>query len=284
MKVCVITGGGSGMGLEAAKIIGKEKLIVISGRNLKKLEDAVKELEKLGIKAKCISCDTSKREDVVKLVEFSTKLGEVTTVINSAGLSPVMSDPETIMKVNALGTVYVNQEFANVLKKGSVIVDVASMAGYGLPEFIIPYKAYPYADKDENKFLQIVLKRASLAKKDPYQHAGFSYSISKNFVIWYAQKSAFDFAEKGIRVVSLSPGLIATGMGNAEKEKGLAASQLDTTCNHEMGTPESLGYALASVADDRNTYLNAVDILVDGGCTMGAKKFRNPKYRKKLKF
>ena len=36
--VCVITGGGSGMGLEAAKFMPKEKILVISGRTLKKLE------------------------------------------------------------------------------------------------------------------------------------------------------------------------------------------------------------------------------------------------------
>ena len=46
--VCVITGGGSGMGLEAAKFMPKDKIIVISGRTLSKLEGAVKELEALG--------------------------------------------------------------------------------------------------------------------------------------------------------------------------------------------------------------------------------------------
>ena len=40
-KVCVITGGGSGMGLEAAKFMSKEKMIVLSGRTLSRLEKAV---------------------------------------------------------------------------------------------------------------------------------------------------------------------------------------------------------------------------------------------------
>ena len=43
-KVCVITGGGSGMGLEAAKFMAKDKIIVISGRTMSKLENGVKEL------------------------------------------------------------------------------------------------------------------------------------------------------------------------------------------------------------------------------------------------
>lgn len=281
MKVCVVTGGGSGMGLEAAKIIGKDKIIVISGRTLSKLETAVKELEGLGIKAHCKTCDTSKREEVQQLVKFAQSLGEVTTVINSAGLSPTMAKPELILRVNALGTVYVNQEFGKVMKKGGVIVDVASMAGYQLPEFILPKKSYHYADTNEKEFIRKTVKRASLAKKDPYQFSGFAYSISKNFVIWYAKKSAFELGAKGIRVVSLSPGLIATGMGNAEKDK--AVGQIDMTCEKRMGTPEGLGFALASLADERNEYLAGTDVLVDGGTIAGLKQFKNPKYLKKLK-
>ncbi len=283
MKVCVVTGGGSGMGLEAAKIIGKEKVIVISGRTKEKLEKAVKQLEGLGIKAFYKTCDTSKRSEVQELVKFALTHGEVSTVINSAGLSPVMAKPEVILRVNALGTVYVNQEFAKVMKKGGVIVDVASMAGYQLPEFIIPKKAYHFADTDEELFIKKTLKRASLAKRDPYQFSGFAYSISKNFVIWYAKKCAFELGAKGIRVVSLSPGLIATDMGNAEKEDGMAASQIDATCEKRMGTPAGLGFALASLADERNEYLAGTDVLVDGGTIAGVKQFKNPKYLKKMK-
>jgi short-subunit dehydrogenase len=61
-NVCVITGGGSGMGLAAAKFMPKDKIIVISGRTLSKLEVAVKELEALGYTAYAKACDTSKRE------------------------------------------------------------------------------------------------------------------------------------------------------------------------------------------------------------------------------
>ena len=60
-QVCVITGGGSGMGLEAAKCMPKEKIIVVSGRTLSKLENAIKELQSLGFEAYAHTCDTSKR-------------------------------------------------------------------------------------------------------------------------------------------------------------------------------------------------------------------------------
>lgn len=43
-EVCVITGGGSGMGLSAAKYMSKEKIIVLSGRTVTKLENAIREM------------------------------------------------------------------------------------------------------------------------------------------------------------------------------------------------------------------------------------------------
>ena len=46
--VCVVTGGGSGMGLEAAKQMPKDKIIVIAGRTVAKLEKALEELKDIG--------------------------------------------------------------------------------------------------------------------------------------------------------------------------------------------------------------------------------------------
>ena len=111
-NVCVITGGGSGMGLEAAKFMPKDKIIVLSGRTVQKLEGAVNQLKELGFTAYAKACDTSNRESVKELVEFACSLGEVKNVINSAGVSPAMKGtPEGILRINALGTVYINQEF-----------------------------------------------------------------------------------------------------------------------------------------------------------------------------
>jgi len=105
-NVCVITGGGSGMGLEAAKFMPKDKIIVLSGRTLSKLEGAVEELKALGLEAYAKTCDTSKRESVKELVDFAVSLGTVKNVINSAGVSPAMKGTqEGILRINALGTV-----------------------------------------------------------------------------------------------------------------------------------------------------------------------------------
>lgn len=274
-NVCVITGGGSGMGLEAAKFMPKDKIIIISGRTLAKLENAVNELKELGYTAYAKTCDTSSRESVKELVQFACSLGEVKNVINSAGVSPAMKGTqEMILRINALGTVYVNQEFSKVMKPGSVIVDVSSNSAYVLPSFLINKKVYTLAETDEATFLAKLVKKSNLAKGE-YQRKGFAYSLSKNFVVWYAKKCAFEYGLKGIRVVSLSPGLIATDMGNLEKEDG--GMLIPFSAEERMGKPEELGYALATVADERNGYLAGVDILCDGGSTNGMKEFKKKK-------
>ena len=264
-NVCVITGGGSGMGLAAAKCMPKDKIIVVTGRTMSKLEKAVKELEELGFEAYAKTCDTSKREQVRELAEFAASLGEIKNVINSAGLSPAMAEPEQLIRVNALGTVYINEEFSKLMNPGSVIVDISSNSAYILPGFIANKKTFALADKDEDLFLKKILGLPSKLKG--YKASGLAYGLSKKFVIWYAAKCAYEYGPKGIRVCSLSPGLIATDMGNLESEEG--GSLLDTTAERRMGKPEELGFAIASVADERNGYLAGVDVLVDGGSVNG---------------
>ncbi|MBQ8160320.1 MAG: SDR family NAD(P)-dependent oxidoreductase [Clostridia bacterium] len=272
-EVCVITGGGSGMGLAAARCMPKEKIIVLSGRTVQKLEKAVKELEALGYEAHPFACDTSKRESVRKMAEYAASLGNVRNVINAAGLSPAMAKPEQLLRVNALGTVNVNQEFSKVMRPGSVIVDVSSNSAYVLPDFMVGKASLRRAEQDPEGFVRKFLRLCSLVPGE-YQKSGLAYALSKKFVCKYAQMCAFAYGEKGIRVVSLSPGLIATDMGNLEAGEG--GKMLQFTAEQRMGTPEELGYALATLADERNGYLCGVDVLADGGATYG-KKFGKSK-------
>ena len=99
---------------------------------------------------------------------------------------------------------------------------------------------------------------------------GVGIAVEKGF-----QKGGDLIRSKGIRVVSLSPGLIATDMGNLESEHG--GSMLAFSCEGRMGTPEELGFAIATLADERNGYLAGVDILCDGGTIRGQKEFRKNK-------
>lgn len=64
----------------------------------------------------------------------------------------------------------------------------------------------------------------------------------------------------------------ATDMGNLESKEG--GDLIRYAAEEWMGTPEELGFAIATVADERNGYLTGVDILCDGGSTDGKKEFK----------
>jgi NAD(P)-dependent dehydrogenase (short-subunit alcohol dehydrogenase family) len=66
-EVCVITGGGSGMGLAAAKEMGSTHYIIISGRTVQKLENAIAELKTEGIECEAFPCNVSDRASVRSL-------------------------------------------------------------------------------------------------------------------------------------------------------------------------------------------------------------------------
>lgn len=268
-SVCVITGGGSGIGFEVAKNISTDKILVISGRTQAKLDAACEKLAELGYEAYGVPCDVSIRRDVHELAVVASLKGTITNVIHVAGISPTMGDPETILRINALGTRNVNQEFRKYMGPGSVIVDVASNSAYSLPDKLFHKGTYEYAETDEDKFMKRILK--GCVGRNDYDKSGLAYVYSKNFVVWYAKKCAFEYGPAGIRVCSVSPGLIETDMGNAEMEHG--ASLIETTAEGRMGKPEELGYAIATIADERNGYLAGVDVVVDGGSTTG-KKFK----------
>ena len=123
-NVCVITGGGSGVGLEAAKHMPAETILVIAGRTLDKLEKAKAILEQDGHDVHLVTCDVSSRKEVHELCLAAKELGTIKTVIHAAGLSPTMADPDSIIRVNALGTKNVNMEFCKYMDEGGTIVDV----------------------------------------------------------------------------------------------------------------------------------------------------------------
>ena len=273
-NVCVITGGGSGMGLETARNIDKDTILVLTGRTVSKLENAKELLEAEGHEVHLTACDVSIRRDVHELCLLAASLGTIKTVIHAAGLSPTMADARTIILANAVGTKNVNMEFYKYMNDGGVIVDVSSSSAYDAPGILIKHQIYEEAEYQEEAFIKHMTGEANLARDD-YNKSGMAYVLSKNFVVWYAQKCAHEFARKGIRVVSVSPGLIETGMGTQEVEKSEFAQQMiERTCEKRMGKPEELGFAIASIADERNGYLSGIDVLIDGGASTG-KKFKN---------
>lgn len=265
-KVCVVTGGGSGIGLATSKMMGEKGYhVILVGRTVKKLEKAVDELEKMGFDAEALSCDLSDREKTMELAEEARKRGDVKVLIHAAGMSPHMGDARKIMEVNALGTINVNDAFYEVMHDGGCVIDTSSMSAYLTPRFIMPQRSYRLSRVNRDGFMRKMMRRVNLFPKKV--RAGVAYGISKHFVIWFAKTDAARFGEKGVRVLSVTPGNFETPMGELEKDEG--QKFLSYNAIKRVGRPEEIAFLYAAAADERMGYLTGTDILCDGGCVAG---------------
>lgn len=260
-KVCVITGGGSGMGLATARLMGKDYYIIICGRSVNKLENAVRELQGEGIEIEAFACDVSDYRSVEKLANYAKEKGEISAVIHAAGLSPHMGDAKQIMEVNALGTININNAFYKVIMEGACIIDVSSMSAYITPQFIMPVRNYKYSVKDPQIFMKKMMKYINFFPKKV--RTGVAYGISKHFVIWFAKQDSVRFGGKGVRVISVSPGNFETPMGELEKEEADAYTKYCAI--KRFGHVDEIASLFVYCASSSAGYLTGVDILCDGG-------------------
>lgn len=259
--ICVVTGGGSGMGFETARILGRTHHVILAGRTVSKLEDAVEALRKEGVEAEAFPCDASSRTSVKELVQHAADAGEVKTVIHAAGVSPHMADGEKIFSINALGTIHIDEEFAQVMPEGSCILNVSSMSAYMLPAQQVPKQVYKLALHDETAFMNAAGQMIASVPQD--KQPGMAYTISKNFVVWYTSRMAVRYGAKGIRVVSISPGTFKTPMGEIEGEEAAAFAMRGAL--GRLGEPEEIAKMMAFMVSSECSYLSGTDILYDGG-------------------
>ena len=260
-KICVITGGGSGMGFETARIMGKTHYVIICGRTVGKLQDAIENLKNEGVECEAFPCDVGKLSSVQDLAVHAAGLGEIQAVIHAAGMSPHMGEAEDLMQTNAVGTIYMNTEFAKVMGEGGCILDVSSMSAYLTPSIVMPRKLYKYALEDVDLFREKMNKRLRIFPGSV--RPGVAYGVSKDFVIWYSKQSALKYGDQGIRVVCVSPGNFETPMGKLEE--GEADRFTSHAALKRFGKPEEIAWLFSTIVDERNGYLTGLDIICDGG-------------------
>jgi NAD(P)-dependent dehydrogenase (short-subunit alcohol dehydrogenase family) len=115
-----------------------------------------------------------------------------------------------------------------------------------------------------------MMNRVNLLPKST--RSGVAYSISKNFVIWFAKTDAARFGKKGVRVLSVTPGNFETPMGKLEKDE--AGTYLKFNAIKRNGKPEEIAALYEELSDERLGYLTGADIICDGGCiASGASAF-----------
>ena len=262
-QIAVITGGAGEIGLATAKLLGKDHHLVICDISQKRLDAASKELNALGLSFDSTLCDITESDSVDELVNMATDLGHIACVVNAAGVSPRMAEPETILRVNALGAVNINEAFFQVIRKNFVMVNVASMAAHLIPAWATPEGAYPYALTAPDEFIKKVLRRCRLVPKSTSRR-GLAFAISYNFVVWYSKMNAAKFGQRDARVLSVSPGIVDNKMGHLEEKTGAADLQRNTPLRRAC-TVDEIAELLAFMASDKAGFITGTDILCDGG-------------------
>ena len=147
------------------------------------------------------------------------------------------------------------------MEAGSCVIDVSSTAAYLVPKFILPKGLYKYSRIDKNLFMKKMMTRVNIFPKN--MRSGMAYTFSKNFINWYSKTDAAKFAEKGIRILSVSPGNFDTPMGKFEH---VQAEKFTRYCAiKRLGHADEIAYLFAFLVSDKLGYLTGTDIICDGG-------------------
>ena len=251
------------MGLATAKVLGQDHHVIICDLRQERLDVALNMLRQHDISCAATVCDVTDRASVDSVLNAAVSAGQLTSMVHTAGISPQMASPEAIMKINTLGTINITEAALAVATEGLALVNVASMAAYLVPGFVIPTRAFSHAFTDHNVFLKKALFPCRFMPSGLYRN-GLAYAISKNFVIWYSKKNAARFGRLGARILSVSPGTFDTEMGRLEEKSG-SVEMLKKAALKRLGRPEEIAEVLAFCAGANAGYLTGTDILCDGG-------------------
>ncbi len=245
-KVILITGGAQGIGKAVAEhIAGVGADIVIFDRQAEKAQataDAI--AQQYHCKTMAFEVDVTKPDQIASAIEKAdAAMGKLDLLFNNAGIvlqKPVIDlTPDewlNVINVNLNGVFFVAQAFGRYLitrGKQGVIVNTASMSGS-----IVNY---------------------------PQQQA--SYNASKAGVIQLTKSLAVEWADKGIRVNSISPGYIFTELTSFVREDWRELWK-DLTPIKRLGKPEELAGAVIYLLSDSASFATGCDLIIDGGFTV----------------
>ena len=241
-KVCLVTGGGSGIGRAAALRMAEEgaAAVVIAGRREAEIEAAAAACRALGAQALAVRTDVTQEDAVVRLVATTLEhYGRLDAAFNNAGFqerrAPLeqqgmdVYDSVFDTNVRALFLCLRHQLPAMLAQgRGSIVVN-ASVSGVRNP------------------------------------NPGFSlYSASKAAAISLTRSAAMENAPRGIRINAIAPGRVVTDM-MLRSGVGDVATVSAGLPLRRMGTPEEVAEAVVWLLSDASSYVVGHVLAADGG-------------------
>ncbi|CAH1780413.1 unnamed protein product [Owenia fusiformis] len=241
-KVAVITAGSTGIGFAIARRLAQDGAhVVISSRNQKHVDDAVKALKEEGLRASGIVCHVGKAEDRLKLINETVRtLGGLDILVSNAAVNPtfgpVLQTTETvwdkIFDVNLKGTFFLIKEAAPHIENrggGSVIL-VSSQGGYIPSEFLA------------------------------------AYSVSKTAMLGLTKALVPQLSQMNIRVNAIAPGVIKTNFSGALwKDPSVSDEIAARIPMKRLGVPDECAGAVSFLVSSDASYITGETIVMNGG-------------------
>lgn len=202
-----------------------------------------------------VFCDLADRDTIVAL---AAKVDHLDALVITAGVSPSMADARSILNINLAGMARVLDVFDPLVGEGTVVVCIASMAGH-------------FATPDEAT-LAVLDDPFSDAALELADDAGLAYMLAKFGVLRMVRRRAASFGARGARIVSVSPGVIATPMGDREMASGNGtAEMMGLSAFGRAGRADEVAAVVAFLCSPAASYITGTDILVDAGVVAALK-------------
>ncbi len=240
-KTIVITGAASGIGRAAAKIFGREGANVLCADiNEQGAHQVAREVDEAGGKGEAVFVDVTERESVRGMIQSAVdKFGRVNFLFNSAGSAikrakflDIDDDLwDKVYDLNVKGTFYGMQEvIPHMLEKGDgVIVNVASIAA-----------------------------RSGGPGKSPH------YASAKGAVNTLTLGAAREFADQGIRILSVSPSVVDTAFQDIN-EPGMLEASVSAIPMGRAGEADEIAELVLFMCSDACEFMIADTVVVTGG-------------------
>ena len=123
--VMIMTGAGQ-ISMAIARRIGYGMKIIIGDKNPQNANTISKIMNDAGFDTVAFEMDLSSRESILDLIREAQKYGEISMLVNGAGVSPSQASIEDILKIDLYGTAVLLEEVGKVIKKGGVGVTISS--------------------------------------------------------------------------------------------------------------------------------------------------------------
>lgn len=261
-KIFIVVIGAGSIGQAIARRVGFGKQIVLADLKIENANAAAKVLVDAGYEISTEVVDISSRESVQALVNKVVSKGQIEGLILAAGVSPTQASPQKILEVDLYGTAIVLEEFRNVIgNKGSGVV-ISSMAGHRLPPLTLEQnKALATTPVDE-------LLSLSFLQTDTIQDSRIAYMYSKRGNSLRVSAEALNWAKRGARLNTISPGIIITPLANEELNGPLGdiyRKMISTSPAGRAGTPDEVANVAALLMRQEGSFITGSDFLIDGG-------------------